>query len=249
MEQSLNIPFFVFLFLAYLYTWFFHYRIVRHNLSLDEAIGRIHYLIGIPGPAIAAVATASIFGLLAIIKSSFLPITLIFPWWLLAVFVIPAIYLTAAWISSWQTGKKPKRIFKRPVMGWTALLLTQLYVVIAEETGWRGFALPLLSEQFGSTWGTIILGFIWALWHLPMFSVQTSHQKGALRRYIYVLVMWSFIMTVIIQGNHGNILPALIFHASANISFFTMNISEEADRIADWLLGFVAIGLVAIYLI
>ena len=82
-----------------------------------------------------------------------------------------------------------------------------------------------------------------------MFSVQTSHQKGALRRYIYVLVMWSFIMTVIIQGNHGNILPALIFHASVNISFFTMDISEEADRIADWLLGFVAIGLVAIYLI
>src|SRR5919107_4871234 len=40
---------------------------------------------------------------------------------------------------------------------------------LAEEPGWRGFALPRLQSLHGPLVGTLILGPLWALWHLPLF--------------------------------------------------------------------------------
>src|SRR3712207_5273013 len=40
-----------------------------------------------------------------------------------------------------------------------------------EEGGWRGFALPRLQRLHGPLVGTLILGILWALWHLPLFWI------------------------------------------------------------------------------
>ncbi|HEV7570225.1 MAG TPA: type II CAAX endopeptidase family protein [Thermoanaerobaculia bacterium] len=47
-----------------------------------------------------------------------------------------------------------------------------------EEIGWRGFALPRLASRFGYSAGSIILGVIWALWHLPLFFVREADKQG-----------------------------------------------------------------------
>src|SRR6266566_3026070 len=53
------------------------------------------------------------------------------------------------------------------------LLLSIAGMVIAaplgEELGWRGFALPRLQEQYGPLRGSLLLGLLWGLWHLPLF--------------------------------------------------------------------------------
>src|SRR5579872_405347 len=36
---------------------------------------------------------------------------------------------------------------------------------LGEEIGWRGFLLPRLTSQFGFTFGCLISGLIWAVWH------------------------------------------------------------------------------------
>ena len=38
-----------------------------------------------------------------------------------------------------------------------------------EEGGWRGFALPRLQRLHGPLIGSLILGILWACWHLPLF--------------------------------------------------------------------------------
>ena len=38
---------------------------------------------------------------------------------------------------------------------------------ILEEMGWRGFALPMLLRRFSPVMASIVLGTMWAAWHLP----------------------------------------------------------------------------------
>lgn len=49
---------------------------------------------------------------------------------------------------------------------------------LGEEPGWRGFGLPTLQARYGALGGTLILGSIWALWHLPVFFVDPRSAHG-----------------------------------------------------------------------
>jgi membrane protease YdiL (CAAX protease family) len=40
-----------------------------------------------------------------------------------------------------------------------------------EEPGWRGFALSRLQARFNPVTATLLLGFLWGLWHLPIYGM------------------------------------------------------------------------------
>jgi len=228
---------------AFTYTWAFHLQIVRRRLTLDSIIGIRLYFIGLPGPALAAVVVSLANGTIDALIAGYLRWPVGLQWWLLALITVPATYLAATFIHHRRTGKLSTPLFHRPSQGWRTLILGQLYVVNSEEVGWRGFALPLLITHFGSLGGTLILGPIWALWHLPMFRVSGSNQQGSFLRFAYVLTAWSVIMTVTYTGSGGSILPAMLFHATANIMYFVMNIPSEVDRYTEIIFLLVALAM------
>ena len=39
---------------------------------------------------------------------------------------------------------------------------------LEEEFGWRGYLMPRLTSLVGQTWATLMVGVIWASWHLPL---------------------------------------------------------------------------------
>lgn len=226
---------------AFAFTWSFHFQIARKNLKIDQGQGLTLYVLGFPGPALAAIGVSVAIGTTAQLWQRLLQWRIGIQWWLLAIFIIPAIYIVAASIHFWRSGQKPASIFHHPNIGWVTLLLRQLYVVCSEEIGWRGFALPLLIGIFGTAGGTLLMGLIWALWHLPMFQVPSSHQKGAFWSYTYSLTTWSFIITLLVIRGGGSILPAMVFHAAANVSFFVMDVPQGAEKYVTVLLGLVAL--------
>jgi len=64
-----------------------------------------------------------------------------------------------------------------------AFLPTVLFMCVLgggqEELGWRGFALPRLERRLHPTVAALALGTVWAVWHLPLFSLPGSSQFGA----------------------------------------------------------------------
>ena len=47
---------------------------------------------------------------------------------------------------------------------------------IPEELGWRGVALPALKARYGFQKAVLFLGFMWAIWHLPLFFFRETFQ-------------------------------------------------------------------------
>lgn len=92
-------------------------------------------------------------------------------WWLIALFISGVIDLLAIGINVALGGQVPSFAFFRqewyliPVV----FLITLLGGPLGEEFGWRGFALPHLQRRWNPTVASVIIGVVWALWHLPLF--------------------------------------------------------------------------------
>ncbi len=47
------------------------------------------------------------------------------------------------------------------------ILLVAMLAGVAEEPGWRGYALDHLSSMTSALVASLVIGLVWALWHVP----------------------------------------------------------------------------------
>ncbi|HKL13525.1 MAG TPA: type II CAAX endopeptidase family protein [Halanaerobiales bacterium] len=91
---------------------------------------------------------------------------------------------------------------------------------LGEEYGWRGFALPRLNMIFKPLYSSIILGFIWSIWHLPLFFIEGSVQQGInFFGYTIFTILISVIFTILFIKTGGSILSAILLHTMTNLSW------------------------------
>ena len=96
-------------------------------------------------------------------------------------------------------------------------------LAFGEETGWRGFALPRLQERFGPLRGTLILGTLRGLWHLPALLVPGFISASTLSvpfivGWIATAVAATVLYTWIFNNTGGSLLIAILVHAGSNAS-------------------------------
>jgi uncharacterized protein len=88
---------------------------------------------------------------------------------------------------------------------------------LGEEPGWRGFALPRLQSLHGPLLGSLILGPLWGLWHLPLFftpwnELTTFNVVG----YVLVTTCLAIMYTWVFNNTKGSVLIAVLLHATFN---------------------------------
>lgn len=89
-----------------------------------------------------------------------------------------------------------------------------------EETGWRGFALPLLRRRFAPLTSMSIVAVIWACWHLPMFFVLSSFQNfgtGVLVGWFLGLLAGSIVLGWLYNRSGGSVVLVAIWHTAFNM--------------------------------
>ena len=131
-------------------------------------------------------------------------------WYLFLLLVVPLVFYGAA-------------LFKQgaldtlfPFASLSAYLTALLLMAIKgpmEEIGWRGLALPLLQRRMAPIWAALILGVIWAIWHLPAFMLSGTPQSAwALTPFLVGTVALSVIVTPLFNHSRGSILLPAFFH-------------------------------------
>ena len=88
---------------------------------------------------------------------------------------------------------------------------------VFEEIGWRGFLLPHMQEKYSAWKSTIILTFIWAVWHIPFFFYRFDFSIGVAIGFFFGLFVGSIILTSIYNSSRGSILTVVTFHLLNNL--------------------------------
>ena len=86
-----------------------------------------------------------------------------------------------------------------------------------EEIGWRGHALPRLATRFGLGRASIVLGLIWATWHLPLFFIPETTTTGqSFLLYLFQVTALSVAIAWLYAHTKGSLLLVMILHAAIN---------------------------------
>ena len=189
-----------------------------------SGLGYFLVFVGALGPALAAIIISAASQGRAGVKSLLQRMVLVkvgIRWYLVALFlplvayVLPLLLLGgSAFVSNLLSAQGVITLL-------LYLLLSVLGMVIAsplgEEPGWRGFALPRLQEQYGPLRGSLRLGLLWGLWHLPLFL--TTWEKPyesplGLLLFLVQTISFTVALTWLFNNTRGSIFLAMLCHSA-----------------------------------
>ena len=147
-------------------------------------------------------------------------------WWAIALFFAAIPSVAALYLF---------QLFGGPPVDWSGL--PPLYTVIpsfilltfaagmGEEFGWRGFLLPRLQTRHTALVSGLIVGVMWATWHIPLFFLKGTNQYDlrsaggllpAILGYSVLVIATSIQFTWLFNNTKGSVLLAAVFHGASN---------------------------------
>jgi membrane protease YdiL (CAAX protease family) len=175
-----------------------------------------------------------------------------FRWYLLGLAVIPAACLGAVAVLPGGIGALQNASAGSIVSTFAFFLVFGFFSgPLFEEPGWRGFALPRLERDRGPLVGTLILGVLWGVWHLPQFLVpewaaQNGGSDPATIAAFLVLVMTLSPVLTWVYNRTGSLWLAMVTHASINAS---LSMGPVLPAAGPMLVGIVAFGAISLVLV
>ena len=167
-------------------------------------------------------------------------------WWLYALFLTVAMHAVATVIYGAVQGRigpvRPGELFHQ----WWLLYIFVFGLFqgpLAEELGWRGFLLPRLLDKWSPLKASVILGLIWAGWHINVFFSPIS--TWAL--FTASAVALSVLMTVLFLHTRGSVLLAIVMHWSVMPGkYIVSSLFPAGQEPPNWLRAVVAITVAVI---
>jgi membrane protease YdiL (CAAX protease family) len=221
-------------------SWLIEIVLALLGIDLKTASGQALLALATSGPAIAAI------GLTYLTQDKMgrrdywlriIDLRRISAGWYLVIFLLPpALYGLAALLdvltggSGAAWGKQVGQFIVHPPY----LIITLFLAPFLEELGWRGYALDRLQLRWSALVSSLILGILWALWHLPIFFIKSTYQYslgvGSLAFWTYMIsiVPLAFFFTWIFNNNGRSTLSAILLHVMFNTTGELFSITERA---------------------
>ncbi len=144
-------------------------------------------------------------------------------WFLAALLLEPICIVAGVYINAMLTRTPPDfsaamayQIFgasASPLIFFPVFFLFDL-ITNGEEMGWRGYVLPRLQAKRSALTASLILGVIWAFWHLPKYV--THFNVVAFGWAVIHFLAFAVIQTWLYNNTKGSLLIAAVCHAMSN---------------------------------
>lgn len=118
-----------------------------------------------------------------------------------------AFFMTKAGFDRWQWSSLPQVL--------TLLFPNLVGGPLGEEAGWRGFALPRLQRRFHPLTSSLLLGFLWANWHIPLLAAHVYNVTWW--QFTLVTMAASVFLSAAFNRSGGSTVCAILVHGIYNI--------------------------------
>ena len=181
------------------------------------------------------------------------------PIWYAVIFLgLPLLTILAMLLSKDPSTSSPTvfehaiHLLENPLALIPFLLATLVIGPIPEELGWRGYAQDSLQRRFNALTSSLILGVLWALWHLPLYFIAGTFQyslgfgSGLFWLMMVSMLPQSVLFTWIYNNTQRSILSAILFHFVINFSgeFFSPAPTARAYQTAMLVLAAILVVII-----
>jgi membrane protease YdiL (CAAX protease family) len=165
-------------------------------------------------------------------------------WLLPALILAPLIYVLSYIILRLTGAPLPDRS-EVPLHMAPAALLLFFVADLGEELGWSGYAIDPLQNRWGTLKASLLLGGVWALWHIIPF-VQTGNSAS--------WVIWQSLKTIatrvmigwIYNKSGKSVFAATLYHAADNVSWSLFpNNGSHYNPMITALINWIAVSVLA----
>ena len=232
-------------------TWGCWLSAIGLGVSFDTALGAVLLLVGLVGPGAAGVGlTYAVYDERG--RTDFWnrvrQVRRIGLRWFLVILTVPVVVTVVAAIldsllagPGVALGEGVQEFSVNPLAMLPALFFATLPPIL-EELGWRGYVLDRLQLGRSALTASLLLGIVWAVWHLPLFFIAGSFQREVVGfattgfwLFMVGIVALSVIFTWVYNHTSRSVLGIVLLHGWVN---FVSETVEVADQFYDpvWVL-------------
>ncbi|SFR27899.1 CAAX protease self-immunity [Lentzea waywayandensis] len=165
-------------------------------------------------------------------------------WYAFALFAVPAAVLLGTLAVTDAEGFQVPSLMVLAV--YVPMLVLQFFTTgLAEEPGWRDFALSRLQQRHQPMIATFVLGILWIIWHLPLFLTPWAGPDvtpETIVRFAVVAMEMSLLITLVYNKGRQSLPLVMLLHCSIN-NFQSVAFSEFFPEAGDEVLWGSALGL------
>jgi membrane protease YdiL (CAAX protease family) len=215
-------PLIAFFLLAFALSWIFWLPLVFLRDTIPATQGLVLLILGSSVPSLLAIVlTAIVLGRESLRKLlGRLLIWRVDPRWYLVVVLGPAALAGGMVVFNAFVGGPALSFSTSLLLGVVIPLAFSIFPgsALGEEIGWRGYALPRLQAGRSALSASLILGVIWAFYHLPLsFTGQAFRSPSLFVPFAISTIALSVILTWVYNSTGGSLLLVVLLHATANL--------------------------------
>lgn len=229
------------------WTWLFWGIVVLLQWEAFVYPGIIFVVLGGIGPMLGGILMSGLVGgrdgLRDLCRRTFDPRLIPARWWLVVLLFIPAVtglgallVLSAGWTTQPIHLEEARALMANPLSFLLFAGFVLLLGPLPEEIGWRGYLLDHLQLRWNALVASLLVGFAWLTWHLPLFVMvgyfDAAGGPPAPVNFAIGIVIASVFYTWIHNNAGRSVLAAVLFHFTQNFTgqFFDLALETRTSQ-------------------
>ncbi|MFC2134357.1 CPBP family intramembrane glutamic endopeptidase [Bacteroidota bacterium] len=168
-------------------------------------------------------------------------------WYIIIILISPLIFLLSLLGIVLSKSQIPDPL--TPLVMLPAVFLFFFLLAAGEEVGWMGYAFEPMQERYKALLAALMLGIIWALWHLPFFIFMMPDLVD-LTAQLLILIGIRLVAVWIFNNTGKNVFAVILFHAVDNTALVTFPEIKAVTPLGSLLVcGFVILTAIIIIML